>query len=117
MKTIVQKISKNILDEFALAEKYYSIISIINNLNLTQREIELVAYTSIVGNITQPKFRQEFCDLYNTSNATINNMTSKLRKMYVMVKAGKNVKINPILILDFNSNLNLVITFNHGETK
>lgn len=114
MKTIVQKISKNVSDEFVLAQKYYSIISIINNLELTNREVQLVSFISIKGNITQMSFREEFCKVYGTSSATINNMTSKLRKMFVLVKIGKNIKINPKLTLDFTSNLNLVILLNHG---
>ena len=113
-KIIVQKIRKNVEDQFALAEKYYSILSAINNLHLTPREIQLVAFTAIKGNISYANIRQEFCERYNSTSPTINNIISKLKKIHVLIKDGTKVKVNPMIILPFNENVTLEIKLTHG---
>lgn len=113
-KIIVQKIRKNVEDQFALAEKYYSILSAINNLHLTPREIQLVAFTAIKGNISYANIRQEFCERYNSTSPTINNIISKLKKINVLIKDGTKVKVNPVIILPFNTNVTLEIKLTHG---
>lgn len=113
-KIIVQKIRKNVEDQFALAEKYYSILSAINNLSLTPREIQLVAFTAIKGNISYANIRQEFCERYNSTSPTINNIISKLKKINVLIKDGSKVKVNPVIILPFNTNVTLEIKLTHG---
>ena len=65
-KTIVQKLKKPVEDQFATAEKYYSLLSALNGLKLTQREIQLVAFTAIRGNISYANIRQEFCEKYDS---------------------------------------------------
>jgi len=113
-KIIVQKIRKNVEDQFALAEKYYSILSAINNLSLTTREIQLVAFTAIKGNISYANIRQEFCERYNSTSPTINNIISKLKKLNVFIKDGTKVKVNPVIILPFNTDITLEIKLTHG---
>jgi hypothetical protein len=85
----------------------------VNNLNLTEREIQLVAFTAIKGNISYANNRQEFCSKYNSSEATIYNIISKLKKIGVLIKEGNKVKVNPVISLDFESNLVLEIKLNH----
>ena len=111
---ILQKIKNKSEDHFALAEKYYSILSAINNLKLTQREIQLVAFTAIRGNISYANIRKEFCEKYNSTGPTINNIISKLKKINVLVKDGTKVKVNPMIILDFNKDITLEIKLIHG---
>jgi hypothetical protein len=111
---IVQKLKKVEPDDFVLAQKYYSILSILNNLGLTDREIQLVAFTAIKGNISYKHLREEFCKKYNTSSPTINNIISKLKKMQVFIKDGGKVKVNPVIILKFNNDIKLEITLAHG---
>ena len=110
---IIQKMKNQNTDVFNLAEKYYSILSAVNNLKLTQREIQLVAFTAIKGNISYANNRQEFCAKYNSSEATIYNIISKLKKIGVLIKDGNKVKVNPVISLDFESNLVLEIKLNH----
>lgn len=111
---ILQKLKKDVDDQFALAEKYYSILSAINNLSLTQREIQLVAFTAIKGNITYANVREEFCKKYNTSSPTINNIISKLKKMGIFIKETGKVKVNPVIVIDFTKDLTLEIKLQHG---
>lgn len=112
-KVIVQRIKKEVNSSYVLAEKYYAFLSELNGLNLTQREIQLLAFTAIRGNITNGNVREEFCKKYNTTSPTINNIISKLRRMSVLVKDGKMTRVNPMILLDFNRNIVLQITLEH----
>ena len=112
---IVQKLKNNTKDAFAKAEVYYSVLSAINNLHLTQREIQLVAFTAIRGNISYANIREEFCTKHNTTSPTINNIISKLKKIKVLIKDGTKVKVNPVIILPFEkSDVTLEIKLTHG---
>lgn len=99
---VVQKIKKS-YSQMDLAIAYYSMISVLNNLNLTQRELQLLAFTAIRGSITNPAARQDFCQLFNTSRPTINNIISKLRKLKLFVKEQNKIKVNAAIGLDFSA--------------
>mgnify|MGYP003346300778 CR=1 FL=1 len=114
MKIILQRLRKKEDDSFSLAEKYYSILSAVNNLKLTQREIQLIAFTAIKGNISYANLREEFCKKHDTTSPTINNIISKLRKMGILIKDGSKVKVNPVILLDFNKDITLEIKLVHG---
>lgn len=110
---ILQKLS-NKGDEFVLAEKYYGIISVLNNLKLTEREIQLVSFTAIKGNISYNTHKEEFCKKYNSTSPTINNIISKLRKQGIFIKDNGKIKINPIITIDFTKDFILQIKLLHG---
>ena len=116
-KIIVQKLKKDVSTDIALAEKYYSILSAINNLNLTEREIQLISFTAIKGNITYANVREEFCKTYNSTSPSINNIISKLKKVEIFIKENGKVKVNPIIVVDFTKDLTLDIKLVHGEAK
>ena len=113
--TIIQELKNSLGDEYAVAQKYYSILSAINNLGLTKREIELVAFTAVKGTISYANARTQFCEKYKTTTATINNIVSKLKKVGIFVKDSGKVKVNPVIVIDFKKNLNLVIRILHDE--
>lgn len=111
----MQKIRRVEKDEFAIAEKYYSLLSAVNNLHLTNREIQLVAFTAIRGNISYASNRKEFCTKHDTTSPTINNIISKLKKINVLVKDGSKVKVNPVILLPFEKeDVTLEIKLVHG---
>ena len=114
---VIQKLAKSYDDKYNLAQKYYALLSALNNLKLTEREIQLVAYTAIKGTITYANARSEFCEKYNTTTATINNIVSKLKKVGVFIKEDSKVKVNPVIVLDFDKHINLFIQLQHGEDK
>jgi hypothetical protein len=116
-KIVVQRLKKEIDSEMELATKYYSILSAINNLHLTEREIQLISFTAIKGNITYANVREEFCKTYNSTSPTINNIISKLKKIGVFVKENGKVKVNPVIVFDFKKDLMLDIKLVHGETS
>ena len=112
-KIVVQQIKKVEVDSFSLAEKYYSILSAINSLKLTNREIQLIAYTAIKGNISYKHLREEFCKKHSTTSPTINNIISKLKKMGILIKDKTKVKVNPGIVINFDNNLTLNIKLEH----
>lgn len=111
---IVQKLKKPIVDIYACAEMYYSLLSALNGLKLTTREIQLVGFAAVKGNISYANIRQEFCDKYKSSPPTINNIISKLKKMGVLMNDGKKVRVNPAITLNFEKDILLQITLVHG---
>jgi len=112
---IVQKLKKDVQTDMQLAEKYYSILSAINNLHLTEREIQLISFTAIKGNITYANVREEFCKTYNSTSPSINNIISKLKKIGIFIKENGKVKVNPIIVIDFKKDITLEIKLVHGE--
>jgi hypothetical protein len=112
---IVQSLKKVVDTDMQLAEKYYSILFTINNLHLTEREIQLIAFTAIKGNITYANVREEFCKTYNSTSPTINNIVSKLKRLGIFIKENGKVKVNPKIIIDFKKDLMLNIKLIHAE--
>jgi len=113
---IVQIIKASSRDVYSSAEKYYSIISAVNDLKLTQREVQLVAFTAIKGNMSYANFREEFCKKYATTSPTINNIISKLKRKQVLVKINGKVKVNPVIVVDFEKALKLEIKIIHDTS-
>jgi hypothetical protein len=116
-KIIVQRLKKETSTDMELAMKYYSILSAINNLSLTEREIQLISFTAIKGNITYANVREEFCKTYNSTSPSINNIISKLKKIGIFIKENGKVKVNPIIVIDFKNDLTLEIKLVHGEAN
>ncbi len=114
-KIIIQKIRSLNGDSYSLAEKYYGILSVINDLKLTQREVQLIAFTAIRGNISYASFREEFCKKHSTTSPTINNIISRLKKFGVLIKVDGKVKVAPVILLNFNLDVTLEIKLTHGD--
>ena len=117
IKIIVQRLKKDISSDMELAQKYYSVLSAIKNLGLTEREIQLISFTAIKGNITYANVREEFCKTYNSTSPSINNIISKLKKVGIFIKENGKVKVNPIIVVDFRNDLTLEIKLVHGEAN
>ena len=111
---IVQKLRKKEENEFQVAERYYAVLSSLNSLSMTPREIQLVAFTSIRGNISYVQFKEEFCEKHGTSIQTINNMISRLKRMDVFVKDNGKIRTNPKIAFKFNDGVKLEIVISHG---
>jgi len=110
----VQRLKKSVADSYALGEKYYKILSAVNDLKLTKREVQLIAFAAIKGNISYANIRKEFCEAYDSTPAAMNNIISKLKKLGVFVKDGTKVKVNPVILLNFEKNIVLQISLIHG---
>jgi len=113
-KPIIQRIKLKESTNLLIAQRYYKLLSAISNTGLTEREVQLLAFTAVKGNISYSTNREEFITLYDSSSPTINNIISKLKKLGLLVKDGTKVKVNPMYLLDFNKDLVLQMTLEHG---
>ena len=102
-------------DVYKKAEMYYFIISVINNFKLTKKDIQLISYTSIKGNISNFNSREEFCKIYKAHPGTINNIIFKLKKLGIIIKTRDRIHVNPLIILDFKKSIKIEI--NTYETQ
>jgi hypothetical protein len=102
-------------DRYEVARRYYGVMSVMNDLGLTEREIQMVSYAAIRGNMSYANIRADFCERYKTSGATINNMISRLKRLLVFIKVDGKVKVNPKLILNFDNDVVLQITMKHEK--
>lgn len=117
MGNILQRLKREEKSVMDVAMKYYSILSAVNGLNLTTRQIQLIAFTAIKGNISYANNRKEFCSVYKTTSATINNLVYVLKNMGILIKDGGKIKVNPIIVLDFSKPITLEIKLLNGEAK
>lgn len=107
--TVIQKINVPGKDIFQRAERYYMVLSGVNGLGLTERQVQLLAFTAIKGNISYKSFREEFCEKYKTTPPTINNLIMKLKRMRMLIKDNGKVKVNPKIVLNFEKKIILEI--------
>ena len=110
---IVQRLRKELKDDMQVSYRYYSVLSALNELKLTDRELELMSFISVRGSISPAEKREEFCQSYSTTSATVNNMVSKLKKRNLLIKDRGNIVVNPIISLDFSKDVNLDIKILH----
>jgi DNA-binding MarR family transcriptional regulator len=115
MKTTFQRLSYKENDNFNMAQRYYALLSSLNDLKLTERELQLVAFTAIHGNISYDVNRKEFCSLFNTSPPTINNMISRLKKLNMFIKDSGKIKVNPLILIPFDNDIKMEINIVHTK--
>ncbi len=115
MEITYQKLKQLSSDAIGIAEKYFSIIAVLNDLHLTEREIQLLAFSGVKGNLSNANVREEFCKRYDTSFPTISNMISKLKKLNIIVKENGKIHIVPILSLNFKNDIVLQIHLAHED--
>lgn len=110
----LQRFKQEHTNALDLAERYYAVLSALNNLKLTEREIQLVSFMAIKGSISFANVREEFCRKYSTSSPTINNMISKLKKLHILTKTSGKIKVTPIILLNFSTDVKLEINLVHN---
>jgi len=113
-KIIASRIKKQESSPLSLATRWFTILSAIGDMGLTEREIQLLAFIAIKGNISYSTNREEFCTTYKSSSATINNMISKLKRASILINEGGKTKINPRIAVNFNNDIVLQLTLLHG---
>jgi len=117
MKTTFQRIGAELDGNMALAERYYSVLFTINDIHLTERELQLVAFTAIRGNMTYANIREDFCKRYSTTSPTINNMISRLKRLGIFIKEASKVRINSGIVLNFDNDIRMEINLTHGQAS
>jgi ribosomal protein S10 len=111
---IVQRLKKELQNDTEVSYRYYSVISALNDLMLTEREIQLMSFIAVSGSISVPSNREKFCNTYSTTGATVNNMVSKLKKRNLLLKKDGKIIVNNLISLDFSNSITLEIKILHG---
>jgi hypothetical protein len=104
-ETIVQRIKKKYSTAIEVAIKYYTLLFSLNDIPVTKREIQLVAFTAVRGTLSSGGRKEEFIEMFKSSKATVANMTSKLYELKLMEKIDGKIRVNPAIQLDFNNDI------------
>lgn len=118
--TSEQIVVQQLVKSYPLLQKavvYYSLVAAFNQLNLTKREIQLLAFTNRRGNIAAITAKQQFVTLFDSSIATINNMISRLSARNLLVKQHGKIIVNPLLNLDLQKPLVLHLTLSTASSE
>lgn len=114
----VQKIHTLEGDPFERAVKYYSILSILNHLGLTEMQINLLSFTAIRGTISSGGAKKLFVDRFDSSISSIGNCIFTLKKKGYLVKNSANrIIVHPQLMMNFDNPIILQITMNGQESS
>lgn len=108
---IVQKIRCLPKDPYEKATRYFSILSAVNGLSLTERDIQLVSFMAVYK---EKDLRKEFCNRFETTMATTSNIVHKMRKRGLIVKDGTGIALNPNFPKDFTQEITLTIFLTNG---
>ena len=108
-KIVVQKIVKMVPN---VAERYFRILSAVNNLQLTDREINVLAYIANEGLNDKGK-RDKFCKMHETTLATIYNVVSRLKKLGMVTKSRGSTKLVAVFEFDYTKDVQLQIELRH----
>ncbi len=102
MEASFQRIQKSYSSEFEIAKRYYTIVFGLNDIHVTKNELNLVAFSAILGTISTPPIRKQFCEEFDVSPGTVYNMVAKLQKLSIFLKdEGNKIRVNPVILPDF----------------
>jgi hypothetical protein len=115
---IIQKLRKKLPSEFEMAIAYFSLLSSLNSLSLTERELQLLAFTAVKGNMTLGNVKTEFCERFSTTFPTISNIVYKLKKQGLLIKEEGRIKTNKQFPSNFKDGITLnIVLQNESITK
>jgi len=114
-----QRIQKSYKTQFDIAKCYYTIVFGLNNLHVTKNELNLVAFSAVMGTISTPPVRKQFCEEFDIPTGSMYNMVSKLQKQQILYKDQENkIRVNPVILPDFTRpDLLLIIKMNKDENN
>lgn len=99
----INKLHKKISDKFEIARKYYNIVFDMNDIHITAKELDLVAFSATNGTMSTPPIREEYIKRFKVSKASMYNMIARLQKIKILMKdkEGK-IRVNSQIHPDFN---------------
>lgn len=87
------------------AQKYFAVLSVMNDFHFSEREVQLLAFIAVEKHIYYKEYKERFCKEYGSSLATVHNIICKLSKMGILVRENKKVKLHSKIHLDFTEEL------------
>lgn len=116
-EVIVKTIKKSFSDKLKAGVSWFKLMSAINNIKLTKRELELLSFINCRGTISSTSSKEEFCKIFDSSPGTVSNMTAKLLKQRLLVKEKSKTRINSALRVDFDKNFVVRFFMDVNETE
>lgn len=113
MAILAQKIEKKYKDSVLLAAKYYSIMVVLNELNISAMEIDMLAYTAVMGNISSRRMKEGFEGVFGYSKSSIIQTMYRLLKKGMLIKRDKKVVVHPSLFFDFSCDFIIQLKMTH----
>jgi hypothetical protein len=97
------------LEAFSIAKRFYSIICILNNIKITNKELELLAFCAVEGTISTPPVKERFIEQFKSTPGNIHNISSKLQRLNLFQKIKGKIRVNPALQIDFKEGVGMKI--------
>ncbi len=88
-------------DEYKAAMAYYGALLALEGTHLPPKELELLAYTACRGMINTYTSKVDFTKMFDSTQASINNMISRLTRKKYFVKNKGTITVNPAILHDF----------------
>lgn len=107
----VQKFKPIIDSEFEMAKRYYSVVSALNVLKLTDMELNLLAFIGTRGSISNTNQKKIFCEIFNSTENSVNNRIGELLKRGILQKHEGKVRIIKSIALNFKEPVIIKVTF------
>lgn len=110
---------KSFNSEMEFVKLYYTLIFNFYNIKVSQKEVDLVAFSTIKGTLSTPPVREEYLKTFNMSKGSMYNMLSNLQKLSIIVKdEEKKYRVNPNIVIDTTKPviLSLQIEKTNGQT-
>ncbi len=98
---LIKTIKKSYNNKIKAGITWFKFIAAINDIKLTTRELELLSFINYRGTISSTSAKEEFCKVFDSSPATVSNMSAKLLKQKLLVKEKSKVRVNHALRVDF----------------
>lgn len=107
---VIQRVKKRALNKYEAAITYYRLLFTINEIEVSNREIELVAFIALNGNLYEKGNKEKFIEMYKSSIHTVYNMITPLVNKNILVREGRySLKVNDQILPDFNSSISLIL--------
>ena len=104
-QVVVKTITKTFKNRLQAGMAWFRFILSVNNISCTKRELELLTFINFRGTISSSSSKEEFCKVFGSSPATVNNLTSSLIKKKLLIKSKGKVKLNPVIQLESEKKL------------
>lgn len=102
-------LKKSYEDRYLMAQSYFRVILGVLGENLTPKELQLLSFIAVRGNILTTTIRNDFMERYNTTQATINNTLAKLKKRKLVIKEPGKIVVNPQIYKGMDSEVKINI--------
>ena len=94
-----------------MAKMYFTMLSIFNNLELQNSEINLLVHLSMREGVVSGTFKKSFIEKYKSSMPMVNNAVSRLKKKQLLMKVEDKIILRPSINLDFKNNESYLYQF------